>query len=268
MKFTGLFTLALATTALATPTKRQSDPAAIIDEISGQVTSLGEAISSYNGGDTSSIQAASDNLVDTINSAVETVNAGPSLSNSDALALTGPVQDLIDQVEVVIADLVDKKDLVVEEGAGGLVKESLDAQYAAASALAEALSSKVPPALEEIAAELSAGITDAIQVGIDAYADVEDGGDDDDDDTPTTTTTATATPTETATETETETEPTPTETETPSTSVPVIPTPTSSATGTPSPTDGPAPPEFTGAANKERFSMFGALAAVAVAVAV
>ncbi|KAL4877743.1 hydrophobic surface binding protein A-domain-containing protein [Aspergillus karnatakaensis] len=273
MKFSGLFTLALATAAMATPAKRQSSPADIIETISGQVSELSSAVDAFDGSDPQPVQDASDTLVETINSAVEQVNSGPDLSNADALALTGPVQDLIDQVDVVIDGLIEKQDLVVEAGAGGAVKTSLDQQYAAAAALAEAISSKVPAALEEIAAELSAGITNAIQRGIDAYADVEDGGDGGDDET-TTTTTAT----ETETETSTTGEPTATETETEtetSTSTPVIPTgtlpsptdlPTPTETGTP--TDGPSPPDFTGAANKERFSYVGALAAVAVAVAI
>ncbi|KAL4932431.1 cell wall mannoprotein 1 family protein [Aspergillus undulatus] len=259
MKFTGLFTLALATTALATPAKRQSSPADIIDTISEQVSALDSAVDSYSGGDPSSVQDASDTLVSTINDAVEQVSSGPDLSNADALALTGPVQDLTDQVDGVITKIIDKKDQFVEAGSGGHVKTSLNQQYEAAANLAEALSSKVPEALAEIAAELSAGITNAIQRGVDAYADVEEGGDDDS----TTTSSSTATATETETDTPTSTS-----------STPVIPTPTDSeptgsSTPTSSPTNSPSPPEFTGAASKQGFSLVGgALAAVAVAVAV
>ncbi|KAL2868934.1 cell wall mannoprotein 1 family protein [Aspergillus lucknowensis] len=258
MKFSGLITLALATAALATPAKRQSSPADIIETISEQVTALDSAVDSYSGGDPADVQSASDKLVSTINSAVDEVNAGPDLSNSDALALTGPVQDLTDQVEGVVGKLIDKKDQFVEAGAGGDVKESLNQQYDAATSLADAISSKVPAALEDIASELSAGISNAIQKGIDAYADVEDGGDG----PAPTTTTEPSEPTQTTEPTE------PTGT----TSTPVIPTPTlPTTTGTPTstPTGTPAPPDFTGAASKERFSLVGgALAAVAVAVAI
>ncbi|KAL4799302.1 hydrophobic surface binding protein A-domain-containing protein [Aspergillus venezuelensis] len=264
MKFTGLFTLALATTALATPAKRQSSPADIIDTISSQVSNLDSAVDSYSGGDPSSVQDASDTLVSTINSAVEQVNSGDELTNSDAIALTGPVQDLTEQVDAVITKIIDKQDQFVEAGAGGQVKEALNQQYEAASNLADALSSKVPEALSDIAADLSAGITNAIQRGVDAYADVEEGDGDDE-----TTTTSSGTATETATETETSTE---TEEPTSTSSTPVIPTttePTGSSTPTSSPTESPAGPEFTGAASKQGFSLVGgALAAVAVAVAV
>ncbi|KAL4949313.1 hydrophobic surface binding protein A-domain-containing protein [Aspergillus filifer] len=265
MKFTGLFTLALATTALATPAKRQSSPADIIDTISSQVSNLDSAVSSYSGGDPSAVQDASDTLVSTINSAVEQVNSGDDLTNSDALALTGPIQDLTDQVDAVVTKIIDKQDQFVEAGAGGRVKEALNQQYEAASNLAEALSSKVPDALSDIADELSAGITNAIQRGVDAYADVEEGGGDDE----TTTSSGTATATETATETETSSE---TDEPTSTSSTPVIPTttePTGSSTPTSSPTESPAGPEFTGAASRQGFSLVGgALAAVAVAVAV
>ncbi|KAL3433486.1 hydrophobic surface binding protein A-domain-containing protein [Aspergillus tetrazonus] len=261
MKFTGLFTLALATTALATPAKRQSSPADIIDTISSKVDALGSAVNSYSGGDPSDVQSASDDLVSTIRSAVEEVNAGPDLSNSDALALTSPIQDLTDDVEGVIDQLIAKKDQFVEAGAGGDVKAALSEQYDAASSLAEALSAKVPSALEDIAAELSAGITNAIQKGVDAYADVEDGGS-----SSSTSATGTATATSTGSETSSATD-APTSTS----STPVIPTATGTESSTPtsSPTGTPAPPEFTGAASKERFSLVGgALAAVAVAVAI
>ncbi|KAL2848277.1 hydrophobic surface binding protein A-domain-containing protein [Aspergillus pseudodeflectus] len=220
MKFTGLFTLALATAAIATPAKRQSSPDELIAGIAEQVTALGSAIDGYSGGDIGSIQDASDSLVSAINSAVDSVNSGPDLSNSDALALTGPVQDLIDQVDGVISTLNGKSDLAVE---------------------------------------LSAGITAAIQRGIDHWANLEDGGSG-------TTTSTTATETSTGTE-----EPTSSSTS----STPVIPTtgseePTPTATPTSTPTDDtPAPPDFTGAASKQGFSLVGgALAAVAVAVAI
>ncbi|KAL3463601.1 hydrophobic surface binding protein A-domain-containing protein [Aspergillus heterothallicus] len=198
MKFSGLFTLAMATAAIATPAKRQTSPADIIASIADQVTSLGTAIDGYSGGDTSSIKSASDDLVDSINAAVETVNNGDDLSNSDALALTGPVQDLIDQVTGVIDTLNSKSDLVVEAG--------------------ETTSSSTESATE--------------------------------------TSTGTEEPTSTATS-----------------STPVIPTTTGettpTATPTSSPTDDTPAPEFTGAASKQGFSLVGgALAAVAVAVAI
>ncbi|KAL2832544.1 hydrophobic surface binding protein A-domain-containing protein [Aspergillus cavernicola] len=272
MKFTGLFTVALATTALATPAKRQSSVTDLIDNIAQQVAALSDAVSSFDGGDPSDVQSASDTLVETITSAAEQVNSGDDLSNADALALTSPVQDLTDDVDGVVDQLISKQDQFVSAGAGGAVKTSLDDQYDAASSLADAISSKVPTALESIAAELSAGITAAIQRGVDAYADVEDDGG------ATTTDTATSTATSTATETETETETTATETETETetststSSVPVIPTGSSTTTptesSTPTASETPADPEFTGAATKERLSLVGALAAVAVAIAV
>lgn len=264
MKFTGLFTMALATTtALATPSKRQSSPSEIIDTISGQVSSLDSAVSDFSGGNPAPVQDASDSLVSTINDAVEQVNSGPQLSSSDALALTSPVQDLTDQVDAVITKIINKKDQFVSAGAGGQVKESLNQQYDAASNLADALSSKVPEALSDIANQLSSGITSAIQRGIDAYQDVSNSK-------PTSTSTSM---TETETGSSTESSETMTETETSSSmSHPVIPTPTESdhesGSATSSPTESPSHPVFTGAASMERASLVGAFAAVAVAAAV
>lgn len=265
MKFSGLFTLALATVAIATPAKRADSAADIIDNISAQVDKFDDAVSAYKGGDPSKTLEASDELIKVIKSSVEQVNSGPDLSNSDALALTSPVQDLTKKVEGVVDKVISAKSEVVKAGAGGDVKQALNDQYDAASSLAEALSSKVPESLSDIAEELSSGITDAIQKGVDAYKDVSDsdGGD-------STSSSSSAEPTETSTGSSTETA---TDEPTPTSSTPVIPTggsePTGSSTPTGSPTGSATPPEFTGAASKQSFSLVGgALAAVAVAVAV
>ncbi|KAL2872596.1 cell wall mannoprotein 1 family protein [Aspergillus lucknowensis] len=268
MKFSGLLSLSLVAGAVsASPSlMKRADATDVIAQISDKVSTLDSAITSWTGGDYSKVKAASDSLISTINDGASTVSSGPDLSNADALALTGPVQDLTDQVETTIQHLISKKEQAVSEGAGGTVKTALNDQYDAAQKLADAITSKVPDALTDIANELSAGISAAIQKGIDAYKDVPEGGDGGSDGgdggAPAPTSTGTGTepePTATATETATETEaPEPTETS----STPVIPT--SEPTGSPT----PAPPVFTGAAGKVGFSMAGnILAAAAVAVA-
>ncbi|KAL4804057.1 hydrophobic surface binding protein A-domain-containing protein [Aspergillus unguis] len=223
MKFTGLFTLALATTALATPAKRQSSPTELISTISDKVSALDSAVGSYSGGDPSKVQSASDDLVETINSAVKQVNSGDDLSSSDALALTSPIQDLTDQVDGVVTKIINKKDQFVDAGAGGQVKTALNDQYDAAKSLAEALSSKVPSALSDIADELSAGITDAIQRGIDAYKNVDDSAPTSSASSTSTATSSGSSETETATSTGSDSS-SETETSTPTSSTPVIPT--------------------------------------------
>ncbi|KAH2763279.1 Cell wall mannoprotein 1 [Aspergillus fumigatus] len=283
MRFSALLVTLGLTGALATPTlvSREAPAVGVISDISAQTSALASAVSSYNGGDPSAVKSASEKLVSTINSGVDTVKSGPALSTADALALTSPVQDLTKQVEGVIDDLISKKDKFVAANAGGTVYEDLKAQYTAADSLAKAISAKVPESLSDIAAQLSAGITAAIQKGIDAYKDAASS---------TGTASSSAPATETATATETSTAPgTVTET---ATSTPVIPTGTASgsASATPSTTATPTTGGSgsgsgsstgtataststnllsTGAASKEHFSysLGGAVVAAAIAVA-
>ncbi|RHZ56403.1 cell wall mannoprotein 1 family protein [Aspergillus thermomutatus] len=276
MRFSALLVTLGLTGALATPTlvARDAPAVGVISDISAQTSALASAVSSYNGGDPSAVQSASDKLVSTINSGVDTVKSGADLSTADALALTSPVQDLTKQVQGVVNDLISKKDQFVAAGAGGAVYKSLQEQYTAADNLAKAISSKVPSSLSDIAAQLSAGITAAIQKGIDAYKDAGSSSS-------SSSASASATETSTATATATKTGS--------SSSSAVIPTGTSasgSASATPSgsatPTKGGSGSSTgsataststnllaTGAASKEHFSysLGGAVVAAAIAVA-
>ncbi|KAL5357625.1 hydrophobic surface binding protein A-domain-containing protein [Aspergillus floccosus] len=269
MRFSALFTLGLATVAIATPTKVQRDAApveSVISAIEDKTDALGTAISGYNGGDTKSVESASADLISTIKSGVETVNSNGALTSTDALALTSPVQDLTKKVESVIDSIISKKSAFVGAGAGGTVLESLNAQYSAAKSLADAISSKVPESLADLAAQLSSGITKAIQKGIDAYKDAGSGSSSTTGGSSSTTTgggssttggssaTTTAGPT--------------------ATSTPVIPTGGSSGSSTavpssssPAGTTSAPLPTFTGAASKAGYSLGGALAAAALVAA-
>ncbi|KAL5041980.1 hypothetical protein BDW71DRAFT_211656, partial [Aspergillus fruticulosus] len=203
-------TLATPTRVARQPTLVQRDSAAIVSkiaEINTQILALGSDIAAYTGGDTSAIEESSTQLIAAIDSGTEIVLAGDALTSIEALDLVTPILDLTSNVDTTIAALIDKKNLVVAAGSGPSVYTQLTAQLTAANAFAEALSSKVPAELKDVADELSAGIRTSIQKGIDAYADVA---------TPTTsstTTTATSTSTST-TETTTTSDTTTTETST------------------------------------------------------
>ncbi|KAL2867657.1 cell wall mannoprotein 1 family protein [Aspergillus lucknowensis] len=281
MRFQPSFILAglgAITTVLATPTKATWEPTlverdtaaitSVVADINAKVMALGDDIRGYTGGDTSAIEAASTELVDTINAGTEIVADSDDLTAIEALDLVNPITSLTSVVDTTITDLIGKKDPVVEAGAGARVYTQLQAQLAAANTFAETLSSKVPPELKDIADELSAGIAASIQRGIDAYEDVST--------TTTTTTTTTSSSTTTTsetttttettstTETTTDTTPPPTSTETPSdpcetetetetpppstTDEPCEPTPTPTdepCEPTPTPTDEPCEPEPT-----------------------
>ncbi|KAB8269457.1 hydrophobic surface binding protein A-domain-containing protein [Aspergillus minisclerotigenes] len=176
MRFSAIFTLGLAGTALATPLVERagSSPTDIISGISDKTDALDSAIKAYSGGDPSKVESASADLIKTITSGTDAIKSGDDISSTDALALPGPVQALTKKVEQAIDDIIAKKDKFVEAGAGGKVKDSLNQQKSAADGLASAITSKVPESLKEIAQSLSAGISTAIQKGVDAYKDVSD----------------------------------------------------------------------------------------------
>ncbi|KAJ8208134.1 hypothetical protein LV164_003939, partial [Aspergillus fumigatus] len=227
MRFSALTSLlawGAFTGVLATPTKVSWAPSlverdfaavtSVVAAISSKVDALDANIKAYTGGDTSAIVDASADLISTINDGTSTVAAQPALSQVDALNLVNPILALTNKVKTTIDDLISKKSLIVEAGAGPTTYNQLLDQYTASSNLATTLSGKVPEALKQVAEELSSGITSAIQKGIDAYKDVST--------PPTTTTSSTSTPpttspTTTPTETSTpcETTTTPTETSTP-----------------------------------------------------
>ncbi|KAH2403751.1 hypothetical protein KXW35_004389 [Aspergillus fumigatus] len=231
---------------LATPTKVSWAPSlverdfaavtSVVAAISSKVDTLDANIKAYTGGDTSAIVDASADLISTINDGTSTVAAQPALSQVDALNLVNPILALTNKVKTTIDDLISKKSLIVEAGAGPTTYSQLLDQYTASSNLATTLSGKVPEALKQVAEELSSGITSAIQKGIDAYKDVST--------PPTTTTSSTSTPpttspTTTPTETSTPCETTTTTTET---STPCETTTTPTETSTPCETT-TTPPE-------------------------
>ncbi|KKK15088.1 hypothetical protein ARAM_004936 [Aspergillus rambellii] len=164
MKATAFLSLFLASTAvLAAPTKVTREPSAI-EERANSATQVLAAIGTK---------------VVALNSAITSCGPAATIPQTrlrsttpGALALTGPVQDLTKEVGTTVDDIVAKKQAVVAATVGGVTKTSLNDQYAAAEKLSKALTAKVPDALSGIAAQLSAGITDAIQKGIDAYDDV------------------------------------------------------------------------------------------------
>lgn len=195
MKFSStLVTLGLAVgSVVAEPIARRDLETfeGIISDISAGVDALDTAVQGFNGGDGAEVESASQDLIETINAGVETANGQEQLSTQDAFALVQPVRDLADKVNTLVDNVIDKKPAVVEAGLGGTMLENLNQQYDAAQSLSEAISSKVPENMSDIAAELSSAITDAIQRGIDEYQGAGDGddGDDGDDggDKPTTT---------------------------------------------------------------------------------
>lgn len=159
--------IAFATGAVAQLTVLQP----IITKIVGDVGTLDTAINGYTSGDTSGVLSAGKGLLDDINSGVASAKASADLSQNDALSLTTPIQGLQSATEGVIKDLTAKKCAFVTAGKAADVLSNLQDQLTASQALAAAITSKVPQALQTIAAQLSAGIATALQGGVDSFKD-------------------------------------------------------------------------------------------------
>lgn len=140
----------------------------VVNQIDSATQALDTAVKGFSG-DASALTSASQKLQDTVTQGVSTVNGASSITMEESLQIQGQVSNLQSTVTNVVNDLIAKKDAIVSAGQGGAVEESLNKQLEGAKALQGAISSKVPPALQQVAVTLSAGINDALQKGIDAF---------------------------------------------------------------------------------------------------
>lgn len=286
MKFSLAIPVAtLALGAVAVPSNVQYEASLVqrdVATISGVVSNInsvaGELATAINGfsGDVQSVEDAAAKVKSTIEEGVEKVKATSELTLLDALQLQPLVEGLTTTTNSIVDAAIAKKPDFVTAHAGATVLQQLKDQRAAAKNLADAITSKVPEAVRELAAQLSAGIDEAFARGIQEFADQEgqptDGGEG---------STAAPTPTDDDSGEGSTAAPTPTDddsgagsssTRGPTGSV----QPSGSASGSgkppgqtsanpPKPTGSAPPPAFTGAASANQIG--GLMVAVAVAVA-
>ena len=174
MKFSApLLSLALALSATATPTPIQRDLASIqsaISNIATAVNALDAAEKAYTGGDITTLQNDFDAVVAATSAGAAVANASGDLSNLDAVRLISPIQNLTTDIKNAISAIIAIKPAVVAAGSQTQILNDLTLQNTSATALAKAINSKVPVSLQNTAASLAAGITNAIQQGVDAYS--------------------------------------------------------------------------------------------------
>jgi hypothetical protein len=173
---TGLLTLALTYSAFAEPIPAKKRALAhytdIFSGISDQVAAVSDSVSAYVGGssDADAVQTASSQLATTINNGASVIPGFDPLANADALALVSPIQDLTSDVSDLVDAVVGAKSNFDGDGRSGDVLSSLQDQQAAAEALRDAITPKVPDALQGIAGDLANGIVSEIQRGVSAYS--------------------------------------------------------------------------------------------------
>ena len=148
-----------------------------ISSISDATKSLGTVVQGFNGaGQAAAVQSASQKVIDSIKSGTTAVSGSGELSQADALTLTQPVQDLGTLVNNTVNDAISKKQAFASAGVGSVVLDQLTQQRDAAKAFADAVTSKVPQALQGVAANLANPINQALDNGVQAFSDQKGSG--------------------------------------------------------------------------------------------
>ncbi|KAL2825072.1 hydrophobic surface binding protein A-domain-containing protein [Aspergillus cavernicola] len=178
MKFaTSILTLTLAYSAFAEPIPNQkrslADYQNVFNGISAQVGVVSGNVASYVAGTIAGtvVQDSSNDLVDIINTGATNVAGFAALGTLDALSLVGPIQTLTADVSDLIDAVIGAEPNFDADGLSADVLASLQGQRAGAEALRDAITPKVPAAVQEIAADLAEGIVTEIDRGIVAYSD-------------------------------------------------------------------------------------------------
>jgi len=140
----------------------------VVNEIEKKTTALDTAVKGFSG-DITGLQSASDDLASTVSKGITTVNGASSITLTDSVQIQGQVSNLQTAVESVVSDLISKKDALVSAGQGGTVEKQLTDQLSGAKSLQAAISSKVPPEVQSLAQQLSAGINTSLEKGISAF---------------------------------------------------------------------------------------------------
>ncbi|KAL2845917.1 hydrophobic surface binding protein A-domain-containing protein [Aspergillus pseudoustus] len=174
MKFAGLLSIALATTAIAEPIKRAlADYQNVFNAISAQVAVVEGVVTNYVGGSATAddVQDASDDLSTIINNGATSISGFAALTNLEALSLVSPIQTLTGDVGDLVDAVIAAEPNFIADGREADVLASLNAQKTGSEAVRDAITPKVPAALQDIAADLAQGIVDEIERGIAAYSD-------------------------------------------------------------------------------------------------
>jgi hypothetical protein len=179
MKFSSALTfLAVSGATSASILERQVQ--AIVTVVNGINTVVGDLDTVVKGfsGDPKSLLAASQKAQDTVTKGIESVNSASSITLTDSVQIQGQVQNLQSSIESVVNDLISKKDALVTAGQGQIVYKTLQDQLIGAKGLQAAISSKVPPEVQSLAQQLSAGINTALEKGVASFKDTPAGSSD------------------------------------------------------------------------------------------
>ncbi|KAL9110842.1 MAG: hypothetical protein Q9227_004642 [Pyrenula ochraceoflavens] len=179
MKFLLPLFVACATASfIGTPSVKK---AALVERDAATVTSaiasiqsatqkLSTAVKGFNGAaQAPGVQSASEAVVNAIKSGTKAVQGSGPLSQTDALTLTEPVQNLGSLVQSTVNDVISKKSAFDSAGVGSVVLDQLKQQRDASKTFSDTVTSKVPQALQAVAANLASPINNSLNKGVNAY---------------------------------------------------------------------------------------------------
>ncbi|KAJ4155457.1 hypothetical protein LMH87_000698 [Akanthomyces muscarius] len=163
MKFSVIACAVTGALALNTHVERDaSEINSILADVKKNLESLDSAVKSYNG-DKSTLLKASNDLISTLKDGKTKVDASAELDLNDAVTLTAPVQDLTKTGESLAGDLKAFKSTVEKESECTLIRTQVGNVNDASQALIKSVVGKVPEEAQQIASQLSAGLTKVLQ---------------------------------------------------------------------------------------------------------
>jgi len=171
MKFSTIFGVAALAMSASAKTLAKRDIATIKDvfsnigDLTEQFTKDVEAFTD----DPTKLASDAQSLLAAIKSGTTKIDNGGDISTNDALELKPVVDELTKQTTDAVNALLDKKDDLVQAGAGKAVYDALTAQEAASKELADTTTSKVPEQFQALAAQLSKGIQEELAKGAAAF---------------------------------------------------------------------------------------------------
>jgi hypothetical protein len=142
----------------------------VLTAINSDLGAFDQTINAYTGGsDIAAMTAASDKIeADTKNGAKD-ISAGAELSTTDAVSITTSVSTLQTTLDKALEDLKKKGEQLAAAGQCKTIQSQLDSQSVAASALADAITSKTPQELKGVGAQLSGQISASIKTTQDFF---------------------------------------------------------------------------------------------------
>jgi hypothetical protein len=185
MQIQSLLLLGLFGTAFASPIEGISNAVgsaqdlptiqSAVDAVSAALTSLDGAVSALApGGDVKAAAAgviAKSKAVETaLKDGAAKVSATSPISLTEALQIQQTSSKLTTLVTQVINNLISKKDIITQAGEKKTTLDILTSQKAASDAFIQAITSKVPSAVQSVAATVTKSVGDAIAKGVSAFS--------------------------------------------------------------------------------------------------